>query len=299
MKYSPISLLRGTTCLSEGPCWRPDELALYWTDIDTGKIWRFDPASARAEVFHTGNKTGGMTLQHDGSWLLFREDDVAWVDAKGHLKACQPIIFPEAQRFNDVIADPAGRIFAGTIGTDNNLGGLYRFEPNGDYQRLFRGTHISNGMAFSPCGNFLYWTCTTSRAIYRFDYSLKSGRLSERTCIYECPPEEQLPDGLTVDLLGNLWSARWGSGLVVIISPAGKKLGQIEFPEACITSLAWGGEELGDLYVTAARAYGNPGTHDLFVVPSAGRGKAENRSSLFTNKLADQTLRPPTAKTSC
>jgi D-xylono/L-arabinono-1,4-lactonase len=280
MKLTPIPLLRNLATLAESPCWHPGEGALYFTDIPAGKIWRFDPASSRAEIFHEGEITGGLTLQENGDWLLFREKDLTWLDSSGGLKKTRPVHLPGAQRFNDVIADPAGRVYAGTIGLDEQLGGLYRFEPDGRHECLFQGTRISNGMAFSPCGRYFYWTCSTRSSIYRFGYDPETGELSGRSLLYQCDSAEGIPDGLTVDSRGNLWSARWGSGRVVTLSPAGEKLAEIDFPESNISSLTWGGADLEDLYVTAAREGGKPGIHDLFVIPQAGSGKLENRSRL-------------------
>ena len=48
------------------------------------------------------------------------------------------------QRFNDVIADPEGRVFAGTIGQDRERGGLYRVDTDGTVTSLFKGSGCSN-----------------------------------------------------------------------------------------------------------------------------------------------------------
>jgi D-xylonolactonase len=47
-------------------------------------------------------------------------------------------------RFNDVIADPAGRVFAGSIGKNAESGGLYRMDVDGTITRLRSGTACSN-----------------------------------------------------------------------------------------------------------------------------------------------------------
>jgi sugar lactone lactonase YvrE len=280
MRPTPISLIQGTASLAEGPWWHSQEQALYFIDIPAGRIWRFDPVTAVASLFHEGAVTGGMTLQDDGSWLLFREKDVAQVDSRGKLRACRSFHLPGAHRFNDVIADPHGRVFAGTIGVDDQSGGLYRFELDGTCSQLLQGTGCANGMAFSPNQDFFYWTCSTTRTISRFAYAAETGDLSDRRLLYRSAPGTGLPDGLTVDREGNLWSPHWGGRCLVILSPGGEKLGQIDFPETNITSVAWGGRDLTDLYVTAARQDGEPGLHDLFVVPQAGQGMAQANSRL-------------------
>ena len=36
--------------LAEGPLWHPGEEALYWTDINGRRLWRFTPAKGRTEL---------------------------------------------------------------------------------------------------------------------------------------------------------------------------------------------------------------------------------------------------------
>ncbi|AHF92771.1 gluconolaconase [Opitutaceae bacterium TAV5] len=288
MTRVPISLLRGHARLAEGPWWHEEEGSLYFTDIPAGRLWTFDPSTGQAKIFcetesdADGERVpiGGFTLQEDGSWLLFRKDDVARVDAAGRLIAIWPVRLDGARRFNDVIADPAGRVYAGTIGETPESGGLYRFDRNGAVICICRGTGCANGLAFSPDGTRLYWTCTTTRTIYRFDYCRETGSLTNRVPFYVCAADEGWPDGLTIDVSGNLWSARWGTGKLFVISPGGKEVERFHFPETNITSAAWGGTGLADLYVTAARENGQPGEHDLFVIPQAGSGLPGYRSSL-------------------
>jgi sugar lactone lactonase YvrE len=66
-----------------------------------------------------------------------------------------------------------------------------------------------------------------------------------------------IPDGLTVDSQGNVWSARWDGSCVVRHTPDGSPTLTIGLPTPNITSLAFGGEDLQDLYVTSA-AVGEP-----------------------------------------
>ena len=54
-------------------------------------------------------------------------------------------------RFNDVIADPEGRVFCGTMPTKDRLGGLYRLDPDGPLTKLLDGSFYFIGNLF---GNF-------------------------------------------------------------------------------------------------------------------------------------------------
>ena len=56
--------------VGEGPLWHANEGRLYWADIPTGRMFRYDPATGRHEQFYDGDLVGGFTIQADGSLLL-------------------------------------------------------------------------------------------------------------------------------------------------------------------------------------------------------------------------------------
>ncbi|MBK7949126.1 MAG: SMP-30/gluconolactonase/LRE family protein [Deltaproteobacteria bacterium] len=60
------------------------------------------------------------------------------------------------------------------------------------------------------------------------------------------------PDGLAVDREGHVWSARWDGSAVYRYAPDGREVGRIEFAAKKITSVAFGGSALAELYVTSA-----------------------------------------------
>ena len=53
----------------EGPLWHPDEKRVYWTDIPTGRLFRYEPLTGKHEQFYEGQQVGGFTIQEDGSLL--------------------------------------------------------------------------------------------------------------------------------------------------------------------------------------------------------------------------------------
>ncbi len=70
-------------------------------------------------------------------------------------------------------------------------------------------------MGFSPDLRTFYWTCSTTRRIFQFDYDQTSGELSNRKLFYEDEQSEGIPDGMAVDANGCVWSARWSGSSVV------------------------------------------------------------------------------------
>jgi D-xylonolactonase len=258
---------------------------LYWTDITGGKLHRFHLKSGTHEVIYRGDPVGGFTFQANGDLLLFRVNDLALLHPNGGVEMLQAFDDQGAERFNDVIADPEGRVFAGTIGRTETGGGLYRVDHDGTTTLLFRGTGCSNGMGFSPDLKTFYWTCSTRRRIYAFDYDRVTGILGGECIFYQADPEEGIPDGMTVDRDGHIWSARWGGSAVVHHAPDGTVMEKISFPVASISSLCFGGPKYDRLFVTSAG--GNPGSNTadgtVYQFLPEAAGQTEFRSRIKTD----------------
>lgn len=248
---SPVTIATGFE-LAENPLWDSEKRCVYWTDITAGKIHSYEPATKQQRVIYSGPSVGGFTIQRDGRLLLFRTDDIALLQPDGSAKILQKFSHPSMARFNDVIADPEGRVFAGTMGEHPGCG-LYRVDPDGTITHLFFGTGCSNGMGFSPDRKTFYWTCTSTQRIFRFAYDQSSGELTNRELFHQATPEAGLPDGMAVDTKGNVWSARWGGSSVLRHAPDGKILETFHFPRLNITSLCFGGEKLDEIFVTSAQ----------------------------------------------
>ncbi|HEX8835119.1 MAG TPA: SMP-30/gluconolactonase/LRE family protein [Abditibacteriaceae bacterium] len=262
----------------ENPFWNPNDGKLYWTDIPNGKIFRYDAATGTHELIYQGEQVGGFTLQADGNWLLFRVRDIATLSSDGEVSTLIPFQDEGMARFNDVIADPEGRVYAGTIGRTNESGGLYRVERDGSIHKLFEGTGCANGMAFTPDLQFFYWTCSTTKRIFRFRYNSENGELTDRTLFYQADDKEGTPDGLVVTSDGSVWSARYGGHAIIQHNAVdGHVTGKIEMPVRCITSLIFGGPQLDTLYVTTAE--GKPGSDSadgtLYQVDVETKGQPE------------------------
>ena len=238
-----------------GPLWHADEQQLYWLDVPSGRIFRFDPLTGDYGQFHQGGVTGGLTVQADGALLLFQQRcTVTLLRGQLETRLIEEISSERETRFNAAIADPTGRVFAGTMGRDGIPSRLYRFETDGAVSRVLDGLGLVGGMGFTPDRTHLYVTDTQARKIYRFEYDQVSGELHHRQDFAEVPDAkgEGSPDGLTVDAEGGVWSAQWGGGCVVRYSAAGAEEERVAVPTPCVTSVAFGGPDFDDLYVTTA-----------------------------------------------
>lgn len=255
-----ITALANEHChTGENPYYASDD-SVWWADIPPGKVFRFDRRTGtHAKVYDSGGiPVGGFTRQADGNWLLFREKDIGTLTPAGQFKIVLPYTDDGMSRFNDVQADLEGRVFAGTIGRTNESGGLYRVERNGKIEKLFAGTGCSNGMGFTPDGDYMFWTDSTAKRIFRFRYHRATGNLTDRELFYEATKDEGTPDGMAVDENGHVWSARWGGRAIVHHGTDGKVIDRIDMPVPTVSSCFFGGPDLATLFVTTAD--GKPGS---------------------------------------
>ncbi len=266
---SPTLLVDCQCQNAEGPLWHPLEQRLYWTDIPAGHLFRYDPTTETHEQIYSGEPVGGFTIQLDGSLLLFKSRGTIERWHSGEITTVIPEIPEEREtRFNDVIADPAGRIFCGTMPTGDRLGRLYRLDLDRSLTVILDGTEVSNGMGFAPTHQQLYYTESDKCKIYLFDYDQATGNLSNQRVYVSTPDDGSVPDGMTVDAEGYVWSGRWDGGHLFRYAPDGTEVLRIPFPAKKVTSVTFGGPDYTDMFVTTAggdnREVEGPGAGAVF-----------------------------------
>jgi D-xylonolactonase len=237
----------------EGPVWHAAEQRLYWCDIPRGRLFHYAPATGHHEMVFEGDPVGGFTIQQDGSLLLFMARGAIrrWQD--GHLTTLVDEI-PEARdsRFNDVVADPAGRVFGGTMAMKGQPGKQYRLDTDGSLHVVIDEVRTPNGMGFTPDRRQLYFTDTPALTIWKFDYDQATGEITNRRVFVQTERGQGVPDGMTVDAEGFVWSARWNGSCLVRYDLQGKEERRVHFPAKKVSSVAFGGPDYTDMYVTTA-----------------------------------------------
>ena len=279
------TLVVDSKCIcGEGPLWHPDEGCLYYVDIDAGRLYRYDPASGACDVVLEDEPIGGFTFQKDGSLLLFQARGAIRRWQNGTLTTLLEEIPDEREtRFNDVAADPMGRVFCGTMPTKDRPGRLYRLDHDASLTIVLEGIGCSNGIGFTPGQNGMYYTDSPARRIYLFDYDRGSGSIANQRVFTTIDEGDAQPDGMTVDAEGCVWSALWDGGAVVRFAPDGTEDRRIPISCRKASSVIFGGPRYEDLFITSAGGAGDaaeegPGAGGLFHVRPGIRGVAEFRS---------------------
>lgn len=258
------------SAVGEGPIWDHRRQRLIWVDIPRGCIHIFDPASGSTEHELLGQPVGAVGLRQAGGLVTALRDGFAvWEDLK-----LRWIAHTEAERtgnrMNDGRVDAAGRFWAGTMATDmsSGAGALYRLDEDHQVHQMLGGTTISNGLDWSLDGCHMYYIDSGTGGIDVFDFDQDHGTIRNRARLVSVSERDVLPDGMAVDSDGFLWVALWGGASVRRYAPDGSLVAAVQVPTSQVTSCAFGGVHLDELYITSAANGLTPGQLDA--EPHAG-----------------------------
>ena len=244
---------------TEGPIWVPEGYLLF-SDIPASTIYKWTPGAAKPEVFRIpSGPSNGLTLDREGRLLACElACRISLTEENGEVVTL-------AERYkgkrlnspNDIVVksdggvyftDPAYGLRRTRLPKELDFNGVYRIESDGDLTLLDDTFEGPNGLAFSPDETVLYVDDSARGHIRAFDVEA-GGALSNGRLFAELRgPGEGVPDGMKVDIQGNVYCT--GPGGIWVFNEAGEKLGILEFPEAP-ANLAWGNNDLKTLYVTA------------------------------------------------
>ena len=234
---------------------------------DASRVGSVDASGARLYG------SNGLTLDREGRIVLDANGDRAVERIEKDAKRTTLADHFEGKRLtcpNDIVVKSDGAIYF----TDGMAGCLPKREEdparelpfhgvysirNGSLQLLDKdpGDFPPNGIAFSPDEKILYVNNggpgPNQRQIFAYDVQ-PDGTIKNRRLFADFTGEKGPggPDGMKVDVLGNLYST--GMGGVWVLSPAGKRLGKIPAPEGMrFSNLAFGDQDSKTLYVVSPK----------------------------------------------
>ncbi|GLI78860.1 rRNA-processing protein cgr1 [Penicillium ochrochloron] len=157
-------------------------------------------------------------------------------------------------RFNDGAVDSHGRFWAGAMNdpkvqSPQPEGTLFRLDPDLTLHEMLAPVTIPNGMGWNDADDTMYWTDSPTGKIFAFDFDAATGAISNRRVHFDVGNGLE-PDGFAIDVEGCIWTAIYGGGKVLRISPEGQIIGQIDLPTRNPTCPAFVGTEL---FITSAK----------------------------------------------
>ena len=255
-----IEKVQGDFAFTEGPAWDENSRSLYFTDIPKHTIHKLD-IDGNISVFTDDSKhSNGLYFTGDGRMLGCQMDgQVVQYDLKN---AQAKVLASEfnGSRFNapnDLVVDSRDGVYF----TDplyrapeplpQQVQTVYYIAPNGKVSRVTDHINAPNGIGLSPDGRKLYVCPSKQAEMLVFDVK-SDGMLSESRVFYKVTQPSGKSntgsDGIALDVEGNVYlTTHLG---VEIVSPEGKQLGLIEFPEHP-ANVTFGGENRKTMFVTA------------------------------------------------
>lgn len=260
--------------VGEGAIWDYKNNRLLWIDTQ-GSLFIYTPSDGKNKEIKLGKLVGTVVPYKTNVVVIALVDGIYELDLETEKLTfiCAPENPPIAgNKYNDGKCDSKGRLWVGTmdINVAPEKGGLYVVKGNGEYEQILKDVSISNGICWSLDGDKMYYQDTPLRTVSQFDFNEKKGSISEREEVIKVPKNMGDPDGNTLDKTGMVWMANWGGACVSKWNPhTGQMLQKIDVPAYNVTSLAFGGENLEDLYITSASYYMPEDKESLY--PDAGK----------------------------
>jgi gluconolactonase len=263
---------------TEGPAWSGVGRYLLWSDIPNNVQMRWLQETGQVTTFRnpSGNSNGNtfdwqgrqVTCEHLNRRVVRYEHDgslTVIADAFNGQKLNSP---------NDVVVHRDGSVWftdppygtAGVGGYEGEYGELflkpavYRVDSTtGQITLITDEPDHPNGLCFSPDYQRLYIVDTGApRDIKVYDVrgtqQLVTGRQFTDMHLKGVAVG---PDGLRVDIHGNVWAAAGWAGPgydgVHVFTPEGERIGQILLPEMC-ANVCFGGPKRNRLFMTASQS---------------------------------------------
>ncbi|MHC5541041.1 SMP-30/gluconolactonase/LRE family protein [Singulisphaera rosea] len=207
-------------------------------------------AEGQAEVFVTlPGKSVGNGIVFDSKGQMFVADYVGHNVLKVDPKTKEITVFAHASMSqpNDLAIAPDDTLYASDPDWANGKGQVWKIATDGKIDRVAGDLGTSNGIEVSPDGKWLYVNESVQRNVWKFPIRA-DGTLGEKQLIKQFPDFGF--DGMRCDVDGNLYITRHGKGTVVVMTPAGQILHEVDVLGKSPTNLCFGGPDGKTVYVT-------------------------------------------------
>ncbi len=269
----------------EGPVWHHGKEGsfLTYSDLIANRIDKWDPKTKQRatyldKVWQGKDDSNAIAQERDGKRIVQIGSNGQTLDKEGrlvftamgsgkivrreadgklttlaesyegrHLNAPNDLVFKSdgAIYFTDIRANTKSTDFTPQKGVPHT--GVYRLK-DGRLTLLIKDLEAPNGIAFSPDEKALYVNDIRAKKLWRYDVAADGGVANGKVFVdMSTDPRVGNPDGMKVDVQGNIWDG--GPGGIWVISPQGKHLGTVHVPER-VSNMAFGDDDGKTLYTT-------------------------------------------------
>ncbi len=253
---TPICVFQSEAILGESPIWDREKQLLFWVDTPSCIVYSFDPSTREASRRSFPEPIAAISLRKQGGLILVMRNRVGAFDGKKTTTLVSLQENPLVNYLNDAKCDRRGRLWCGTknhLSPGTPSAALYYLDAEHHLHCAQKQVAQSNGTGWSPDNKILYHTETMHHTIFAYDFDSSTASLSNRRTFAKIDPKDGVPDGLTVDAEGCVWSALYGKGKIMRFTPNGKQDRVVQLIVPHVTNCTFGGNKLDTLYITTAR----------------------------------------------
>ncbi|MEC7837342.1 MAG: SMP-30/gluconolactonase/LRE family protein [Chloroflexota bacterium] len=254
-------------CLwAEGPVYLKEKNIIVWSDIPYNRMLYYNLANEKTGTYrYPSNFSNGNSVDLDGFMITAEHGRraISRTAKEGDVEVITNQV--EGNKYNspnDLVCksdgtiwftDPQYGIMSNYEGyesrSETKYNGVYLIDKNKEVKLITSEIDAPNGIAFSPDEKTIYITDTGSTGnIFSFDVINNS---IQNKKIFATPRPGK-PDGIKVDVNGNVLSSAWDG--VQIYSPKGKLIAKIQIPEQRTANLCFGGENFNELFIASDKS---------------------------------------------
>ncbi len=249
MPSRQVSLFASGFQFPEGPAFDRDG-NLFLVNVDTGVISKVSSEGNVETFVNTGGAPNGAKFHLNGDlYVADRRRGILAISPSGNIGVV--VDTDQGKRFsgpNDLVFDLNGNLyFTDPHGSsaENPFGRVYRFSSSGELTCLASGLAFPNGLVLSRDGQYLFVANTRKNRILRYVLTPPV-----RSYVFSQLSGGWGPDGMALDMAGNLYIAHYGGGEVIILNPKGEVVERVPVGGLYPTNVAFGGSGRKTLYVT-------------------------------------------------
>lgn len=245
-------------CFIEGPSFDAQG-NLYIVDIPFGRIFRISTSCEWALVAEYDGQPNGLKIHPDGRVLI-----ADYVNGLMELdlnsgRVTQLLAGRNGESFkgiNDLNIASNGDVYftdQGQTGLHDPSGRVYRLNANGSLECLLDNGISPNGLVLDQNEAVLYVAMTRDNAVWRLPLTTQGGTAKVgRFCSMFGTSG---PDGMAMDVAGNLAVAHASLGHVFVFGPNGELVARVKScAGATCTNVAYGGKENSQLFITESHS---------------------------------------------
>lgn len=264
---APIQKIATGYTFTEGAVWDHRNERLIFSDVRNDVMYEWRPGTKAVEFRRPAGGANGNTIDAQGRLITCEMEARRLVrtEADGSLTVlASEFNGHQLNGINDVVCGADGSIYftdtpyghkrlpIGTIvGQGVPYWGVYRLSPEGELSVLVKDFDPPNGLVLSSDGHRLFVDDTDHHEVRVFDLTPDGEAINgRRFCNVRKGFTNGRPDGMKLDVEGNLYVTANTAHGIWVFDPDGKLKGFIDVPEPP-ANCAWGDEDWKTLYITA------------------------------------------------